>query len=209
MIFVLLVYIPWWISCTSPVDAPMNDLMFLQQLQSYPDNVISISGSKVFKNHLWYITEELVPLAFFSKGLSDTIKGDTAARSQMFTALKRFEKRRGAGYGKPCFPAEISSSTSLKDLIGPDSLGFFRILGIDPSFLATPVENWKGNLQYQQAEKTVKHLRVVNDSAERGVKLGMDYLSAAKLEDRYQDVLQVCKTSIPYRNYEPSIHIKK
>ena len=158
---------------------------------------------------MWYITEELVPLAFFSKGLSDTIKGDMAARSQMFTALKRFEKRPGAGHGKPCFPAEISLSTSLKDLVRPDSLGLFRILGIDPSFLATPVENWKANLQYQQAENTVRHLRVVNDSAERGVKLGSDCLSAAKLEDRYQDVLQVCKTSILFRNYEPTINTKK
>ena len=37
----------------------------------------------------------------------------------------------------------------------------------------------------------VVDLRIVNDSAERGVKLGSDFLSAAKIEERYQNVLQV------------------
>ena len=40
------------------------------------------------------------------------------------------------------------------------------MLGIGPSFLPPPLANWKTNLHKKQDETTVKHLCVVNDSAE-------------------------------------------
>ena len=38
-------------------------------------------------------------------------------------------------------------------------------------------------------------LKVVNDSAERGVKLAADFLEAARSEGRFQDILQVVEKS--------------
>ena len=40
-------------------------------------------------------------------------------------------------------------------------------------------------------KKMVSSLKIVNDAAERRVKLGSDFLGTAKLEDRYQNILQV------------------
>ena len=37
----------------------------------------------------------------------------------------------------------------------------------------------------------VKNLEVVNDSAERGVRLAADYLTRTQIESKYQNVLQV------------------
>ena len=37
----------------------------------------------------------------------------------------------------------------------------------------------------------VKNLEVVNDSAERGVRLAADYLSRTQIKSKYQNVLQV------------------
>ena len=37
----------------------------------------------------------------------------------------------------------------------------------------------------------MKNLEVVNDSAERGVRLAADYLSRTQIESKYQNVLQV------------------
>ena len=42
-----------------------------------------------------------------------------------------------------------------------------------------------------KAEAVVKSMHVVNDAAERGVKLGSDFLDCAKIEEHYQDILQV------------------
>ena len=97
---------------------------------------------------------------------------------------------------QPSFPSAIDSSHSLSKLVGPDSWGFFEVLRIDTSFLKMPVEQWKNEQSYQAAKMTVKNLRIVNDSVERGVKLGSDLLSAARIEERYQNVLQVCY--LPY-----------
>ena len=49
--------------------------------------------------------------------------------------------------------------------MAPEHFGWFKMLGIGPSFLPPPLENLKTNL-HQQDETAVKHLCVVNDSAE-------------------------------------------
>ena len=50
---------------------------------------------------------------------------------------------------------------------------------------------WESSPSYQRALCVVHNLKVVNDAAERGVKLGSDFLEEAKQEDRWQNILQV------------------
>ena len=102
----------------------------------------------------------------------------------------KFKKRYGTGHGKPAFPDE-TDTYDIADYIGPDSVGFFVILKLDPSFLQRPAEQWKDLESYKHAERVVKGLKVVNDAAERGVQLTADFLNSAKSEDRFQQVLQV------------------
>ena len=64
--FVSLIYVKWWVKCPLAADSPINDLEFLSSIKSYSDNTISSAAEKAIKNHLWYLTEELVPLAIFS-----------------------------------------------------------------------------------------------------------------------------------------------
>jgi hypothetical protein len=163
--------------------------------------VISQSAAKAFSRHFWYLTEELVPLALFSDKLSIQDKQsimETLLSCKKTEKCKIFENRTGSTYGKPSFPALTDCSHSLLLLAGPDSWGFFKVLKMDVSFLEMPVDQWMNEPSYQMAIKTVKNLRVVNDSAERGVKLGSDFLSAAKIEERYQNVLQVWRPSNLY-----------
>ena len=54
-----------------------------------------------------------------------------------------------------------------------------------------PVHEWSDSLSFQDGLKITNSLKCVNDCAERGVKLGADFLAAAKIEERYQNVLQV------------------
>lgn len=195
--FILLVYVPWWITCTHPADAPVNDLQLLRSIQSYNDEVISTSALKAFRNHLWYLTEELVPLSLFSKlvttedkqGMLNKLLSDGMRKSNT-QPTRHFQKRYGTSYGKPAFPA-IENTSTLDSLVGQDSWGFFHTLKIDVSFLETPVNEWEASEAYKAARNLVAQLKVVNDSAERGVKLGLDFMGTAKIEERYQHVLQV------------------
>ena len=79
----------------------------------------------------------------------------------------------------------------LSDYIGPDSIGFFTILGLDTDFLEESVKDWAASPTYQAAKAAVKNLPVVNDAAERGVKITSDFLDSARNEERFQTVLQV------------------
>ena len=46
-------------------------------------------------------------------------------------------------------------------------------------------------MSYKDAKLIVENMAVVNDAAERGVKLCHDFLDSARKEERLQDVLQV------------------
>ena len=54
-----------------------------------------------------------------------------------------------------------------------------------------PVNEPSDSLSFQDGMKIINSLKCVNDCAERGVKLGADFLAAAKIEQRYQNILQV------------------
>ena len=65
------------------------------------------------------------------------------------------------------------------------------MLGIDSEFLNEPVNVWKRTLRTLELTMLLNILKVVNDIAERGVKLASDFLTSAEIEKRYQNVLQV------------------
>lgn len=194
--FATLVYSQWWITCNSAADAPWRDLEFFQTLIRYqivhPD--ISRSAVKALRNHLWYLTEEMVPLALFSTSTPSAARralADSLLAIKPTTGLKVPQHRFGMGFGKPVFPTTISPTTTLADLVGADSWFFFEILQLDPAFLAEDVDAWSESAAYQCSLKNLQAVNVVNDCAERGVKLSSDFLSTAKGEEHYQNVLQV------------------
>ena len=99
--------------------------------------------------------------------------------------------RIGTGYGKQDLHSVNSCAKNLCELITPASWQFFSILGISSNFLSLPVKEWEENEQYNAAKKTLCHLKVTNESAERSVKLCADFLGLAQKEDLFQDYLQV------------------
>jgi len=60
--FVITCYAENWFTCMDPIEAPLNDILFLRKLVSYKDINPSIANVaiKKFCNHLWYLNEESV-----------------------------------------------------------------------------------------------------------------------------------------------------
>ena len=89
----------------------------------------------------------MIPLALFGSvvpmhkrcGLADKLLSiqPTAPVDQ---PLQRF----GTGFGKPAFPVDITESTTLPDLVGPDLWYTMHILQLDTSFLEKEVASWPG-----------------------------------------------------------------
>jgi len=194
--FATLVYSQWWMTCHSSADAPWRHLEFFHTLIRYEivHADISRSAVKALRNHLWYLTEEMVPLAIFSTSTPSATRraiADSLIAIKPANGLKVPQHRSGMGFGKPVFPTTISPTTTLADLVGADSWFFFEILQLDPAFLTEDVDAWSESAAYQTSLKNLQAVNVVNDCAERGVKLSADFLSSAKGEEHYQNVLQV------------------
>ena len=125
------------------------------------DEVLAETALKTMENHYWYLCGPVLLFALFSSLVSDEEKQNIAQK------LLSLEKPTAIKFGKPEFP-EVGSDTVLSDLVTAESWRFFDCSKTDPGFLSLPVEEWKTNDQFKEAEKFVKTLKVTNDVAERG-----------------------------------------
>ena len=209
--FVVAVYVLWWITCASATDAAEHDLLLLKVISSYKevDGQIAETAFIAFQRHLWYLTEEMLPLCLFSPNISHDIKGSVAKAILRSSKNDDFVKRKGTGFGKPIFPKVDINTISLmelEDFVGPDCWKFFKITGISSSFLLEPISTWHTLQDFTKASEKLQKLQVKNDSAERGVKLGHSFLERAKIEKNYQNILQVVENN---RKINPNQRSKK
>ena len=80
------------------------------------------------------------------------------------------------------------------------SWSFLHFLKINTKFLDLPAKDRSSNPQLQAAKEVFASFSVVNDGAERGVKLAHDFLDVARKEGNLQNILQVVgndKHSLP------------
>ena len=191
-IFVIRLYIKPWFTATNPIRAPKNDLDFLESLSciDVDENIRKTVLSK-FCNHLWYLGEELVSLAFFDPTI------DVETKRRMVSNLKYKEslqenKRRYAGE----ITQESLAQLSIEIFVSKHSLIFFKKLRIDAQFDEVikydPIE-WLHLEVYNECFDCVKNLHVVNDAAERSVCLIKKFNSKSKTESQIQAMCQVVK----------------
>lgn len=193
--FVVLIYSPWWTTCSSAVEAPQNDLMLYKNILKYGqiDSLISNSAAAAFKRHLWYLNGEMIPLAIFSDKVPDPERkclAQAIVEKRPSNTLLQPTGRFGMAFGKPKFPP-VNSNTTLSSLVTEDSWFSLHLLRINTDFLKNEVADWATSESYISGLQNVRAINVINDAAERGVKLSGDYLSAARKECHYQNVVQV------------------
>ena len=125
-------------------------------------------------DYLWYLTQKPFPFALFSD-LEEEHKENIVEVSKEHEHDSGASPRRtGAGYGKPSFPVLPKEATvDLAKLAGKDSFVFqnFEVGHCLLTNSCVRVARLFGLLSYLLEMKVVRHLCVVNISAERGVKL--------------------------------------
>jgi len=67
-LFCSLFYVRSWMKCSLLTEAPRRDLQFMKQLLEYKtiSPAVSKAASEKLSNHMWYLSEELVALAFLT-----------------------------------------------------------------------------------------------------------------------------------------------
>lgn len=73
-----------------------------------------------------------------------------------------------------------------------DTVKLFDRFGLPNEFISTDPKTWENREDYNKAKQIVSTLHVVNDTAERGVKLMQDYNNVlCRNENEKQFLLQV------------------
>lgn len=196
-LFGALLYTKAWTSASNPIEAPLNDFILASSIAKY--TLINEGISSVAKNalsrHLWYLGEELVALSFFDNRLG------TETKQKMIDAL--LKPGTEATRKRATVNVNDAAAMNLEDFVTENTLQFFRILGLPVSFLsAVDPKDWTNNEEYKQGRAIAESLKVVNDTAERGVKLIQDFNSSlTKNEEQKQYLLQVVKAHrLRFRN---------
>ena len=211
--FIATLYVPYFISGSTGCDAPVNDLEMFRKLKifSQTDAEVAESVLAVLCRHTWYLQEETVPFALFSKLLSIDSKSRLAAKLLTFETSKpvHWSEEVEVGQetyqlGKPILELNLSPKTCLVDLLGNNSFLLWDILGLDWEWLKQSPDEWDKSASYKDMKEYVCTVKVTNDCAERGVKLISDYISILTTDEEMRDKLlqgvEHCRRMFPNFN---------
>ncbi|CAL4178542.1 unnamed protein product [Meganyctiphanes norvegica] len=97
-------YVPWWLTAPVSAAAPSNDILLINSLIHYRnlDRLCADATMKAFSRHMWYLTEELVPLVLFCGNVRVEAKEEMVKRLRSLDQMV-CSKRFGSGFGKPVF----------------------------------------------------------------------------------------------------------
>ena len=109
-------------------------------------------------------------------------------------ALKKTQGPTQFSIGRPRFP-EPSLTTALADLVNSDSWFLFHVLGQEEhrrhKWLEAEVSSWETYEDFKEFKAFIQSLDVLNDRAERGIKLIQGYISVPRNEKDLQETLAV------------------
>ncbi|KAG0700640.1 hypothetical protein GWK47_025517 [Chionoecetes opilio] len=183
--FIVTTYVEPWMSAHCSTSAPATDLALLKALAAYRDKEIGRASGKVMARHMWYVSEELVGLSLFDE--ATVVEEKRAIVSAMQQRLGEKNPPRRADVA-----LDAVEQRSLASFATTNSVGLVTALGAGHDFLNVDPAEWSGRDDYTTARRRARHLRVVNDFAERGVALISAFCGAiTRDEEQRQHLLQV------------------
>lgn len=191
-IFIVRFYVKAWFQCTNALHAPKHDLEFMKAIHAYAqvDFALSFVILDRFRTHLWYLSEETIALAFFDDEVTFEEKGEMRQ-----TLYEQPESNKNSTVFRLVIPSSGMRNVNewkLKDFITENTVNFFARYDISVDFMANDPSEWKHDEGYKRAQAMLSKLQVVNDAAERGVKLIKDFTKLlTRDETEKQYLLQV------------------
>lgn len=197
-IFLIRLYIKAWYGCTDAIEAPNQDLNFVKDSIAYAqtDSKVSAEILKKIKNHLWYLSEDTIGLAFFDSNVSYEEKREMVKQLEFEEPIVKLDNNRSL--------RNLNDFTqrNLRDFVSQKTNSFFIRYGLQSSFLQHDPSIWETLYAYEEAWNICSDLVVVNDIAERGVKFIKDFNKAlTNSEEEKQLLMQIVEA---YRKEYPS-----
>ena len=129
-LFLCVFYVKYWLCSPYGVDAPKNDLVFLNELNivitkssAFPEyfSEFAMEGRMKLMDHLWYLSERLVPFCLFSDKTNTLEK--QSVRQKL---LKNVSDETRSEMSIPDFDPTKTSTYQLQDFVGPNSWTFLE-----------------------------------------------------------------------------------
>ena len=215
-LFSVRIYVFAWFKAPCAFSAASTDLSFIKNLKKFEsiDKEISAVGIKKMSNHTWYLSEELIPLCLFDDDV-DSYTKDNIARVICENSGQNFSLGRERNIKLKDLEKTDIENLKLESFATPNSGVFFEILKItNTSFLSKPARKWKWDEDYLNCKKLLKNLKVVNDVAERMVKLTEDFGNLFTKDEKknkmffYQSV-RTESSSLPLQKKKSSLRCPK
>ena len=181
-VYVLKFYIPHFLTSSTGVDTPYNNLNLYKNLEKFKqvDEDLAKEGLKVLGRHLWYLTEIIVLFSLLSSKVDDEMKSRIAAKLVSLTPDDTIK------FGLPTYP-DITPAMELSDLVTGKLWKLFTITGTGSEWLKKPVSERESDGEFVKARNFVLHVKTVNDTAERAVKLASEYVNILSPHQGQQD----------------------
>ena len=188
-LFVGVYFGKWFLQCGLASNAPYRTLSTFEQMLNFSEFDIELAFTVMdsMRRHTWYLTQQWVVVS-----LADT-NCPEEERKGVASALANTPRPEQFVPGKPHLPVDFWPESgvrpSLASFVGPLSwlLPFLLNLGPeDMQWLLLKVNQWPLICGYRKFSDIVKKLLVVNDPAERGVKLIQDFVDTSTDESLRQ-----------------------
>lgn len=180
--FLVSVYVRHWFEAPYAADAPINDLLLVKEIEAYGQLVDADVAGKAMqkvKGHLWYLSEDLVGLALFSKKVSPDEKKEMLENMASVPPTKKDLRRVNLNVKAGPKTADLKLSL----FVTQRSQNLFSKLMVDTPRTLEDLEIMP---------QALAALKVVNDAAERAVKLATDYnVALTKSEEERQFIFRV------------------
>ena len=194
--FATIVYVPAWFTAPICVDSVYNDLRFWKALKCYPEKRIGEISLTILERHFWYLTEEISVFALFSSKIT------LEEKKKMAKQLLKYPRKVDYESGVPTYPV-ITVNTRPNTLIGQKSWTVFNLLGHNADWLKQSPAEWAKDEEFNEANTILRNLKVVNDPAERAIKMITEYASSiTHNEEEKQYLLQIVEN---HRNLIPVV----
>lgn len=139
-------------------------------------------------SHLWFLSAKNVAFSLFDEKIPDEER-DLMVKRIIFEK----EAKLPTINGRLVINVEeypMIRELKLSDLFCHQTMDFFTLLQLDTGFFVKPSQNWCSDESYLTAKSFVSQLLVVNDVAERAVRLVQDYNKTNwHHENQFQDML--------------------
>ena len=159
-----------WLNAPNSCDAPLNDLVLLQTLESYDDvdRQLAEVAIKKMTGQLWFLSEDLAGLALFC---DQVVKCEKVV---MIDALKKPSTKPDYRRLEPK-SIDIFQSKTLSDFGTEKSLNLFTAFKINHACLSGSPSTWSTCPEYVNAKQMITGLKVINNCAKRAAKLATDF----------------------------------